>query len=58
MNREGDIHVLPVDDLRKHDENRYCWCRPRVEEDEWTTDAVIIHNSLDGRELVEQHGLQ
>lgn len=43
------VHVLPINDLRDHDENGAgCWCRPRVE------DGVIIHNSMDGRELIER----
>ena len=61
-----DIHVVPVGDLREHDESgRACWCKPRIETcDPRTGDryplgkAVIVHNSEDGRELVERHGLQ
>lgn len=31
---------------------------PRVErEPDWLA-SVVVHNSLDGRELIEQHGLQ
>ena len=60
----GDIHVLPIRDLREHEETRHCWCRPRVEEGDVDADkqcrnnAIVIHSSEDGRELVEQHGLQ
>jgi hypothetical protein len=46
----GEIHVAPVDDLRPHDLNPKCWCRPvedTEEPDMWT------HNSLDGREAYE-----
>ena len=54
----ADRHVLPIDDLREHDETRTCWCTPTVEyRTEWGC-ALVIHNSMDGRELVEKHGLQ
>ena len=51
-----DIHVVPINDLREHQESETCWCQPtveRVEEDR----RLIVHNSEDGRELVEQHGV-
>jgi hypothetical protein len=54
----ADIHVLPVDDLRPHVETRDCWCRPRVEQDPHMVIALVIHESADGRELVEQYGVQ
>jgi len=54
------FHVLPVDDLREHDETPACWCKPRVlrdDPDDANEEPVIVHNSLDGRELVEEHGI-
>jgi hypothetical protein len=70
----SDIHVLPINDLREHEETRGCWCHPRFEIEHdlgcptieadgygicWCQRAgVIVHNSADGRELVEEHGLQ
>lgn len=45
----GEIHVIPVDDLRPHVRDRRCWCRP--EED--AGDGIWAHNSLDGRERIE-----
>lgn len=45
-----DVHVLPLNDLRDHDETADCWCKPRRDEDE---PRVVIHNSLDQRELHE-----
>jgi len=51
-----DIHVLPMKDLREHDETRTCWCHPKVERVEGG--VVVTHHSADGRELVERHGLQ
>lgn len=46
------VHVLPVNDLREHIESEECWCRPRIEDE--PNGQVIVHNSMDGRELVER----
>jgi hypothetical protein len=62
----ADIHVVPINDLREHDDRtRICWCAPRVEvRDPETGDAypgrcaLVTHVSMDGRELIERHGLQ
>ena len=40
-------HVYPTNDLRSHSVTD-CWCRP------FEDDGVIVHNSLDRRELYEQ----
>jgi hypothetical protein len=40
-------HVYPVDDLREHAVTD-CWCGP-VDDD-----GIVIHNSLDGREMYER----
>jgi hypothetical protein len=40
-------HVFPVEDLREHSVMG-CWCSP-VDDD-----GVIVHNSLDRRELYER----
>lgn len=48
----ADQHVYPVNDLREHDtESRYCDCRPRIEM--YGDNALVIHNSWDGREIRE-----
>lgn len=39
--------VMPVGDLREHDEGMGCWCKPFIE------DEIIIHNAMDRRELYE-----
>jgi hypothetical protein len=39
-------HLIPVDDLRQHKLTN-CWCRPEYD------DGLVIHNSLDQRELYE-----
>lgn len=51
MTRQPElIHVYPVGDLREHDMNADCWCRPRIDED------ICIHNALDRREHSEGRG--
>jgi hypothetical protein len=40
-------HVYPVNDLREHSVTN-CWCEP-VDDD-----GIMVHNSLDGRELYER----
>lgn len=57
----SDYHVLPVNDLREHAEARDCWCEPRVEPVKVCRAIighVVVHQSADGRELIEQHGIQ
>lgn len=51
----SDLHVLPIEDLREHEETRDCWCGPRLEQEGET--MIVVHNSLDGRELIEAHGI-
>ena len=46
----GDIHVIPLNDLREHEETVHCWCKPRRDDEE---QLVVIHNSIDGREEYE-----
>ena len=56
--RKPDIHVLPENDLREHIESRACWCHPNAHYDPLMEQpAVVVHNAADGRELVEQYGL-
>ena len=40
-------HVYPVNDLREHTVTE-CWCHP-VDDD-----GIMVHNSLDGREMYER----
>lgn len=59
------VHVLPVRDLREDvDAGDSCWCQPRVERQdverpngELQLRVVVTHQALDGRELVERHGV-
>jgi len=48
----SDVHVLPLNDLKPHEESRQCECRPRVEKQGEGT--VVVHNSWDGREILER----
>jgi hypothetical protein len=57
LSKAGDVHVLPMNDLRKHVEAEDCWCQPVVTREKKSA-ALIVHNAMDGRELVEKHGLQ
>lgn len=51
------VHVLPVHDLIEHDESGDdCVCGPRAEtvlRDDGSIGWLIVHHSLDGRELAE-----
>jgi len=51
-----NVHVVPRDDLIEHDINEECACgpTPRAEKrDDGSVGWVIVHHSLDGRELAE-----
>lgn len=54
------MHAYPVADEREHDlEGTGCWCEPKVmwsdpDTGEAFPEALIVHNSADGRELIEQ----
>ena len=47
-----DVDVMPVNDLREHIPGTHCPCKPTIEI--VGANLVIIHNSWDGRELIEQ----
>lgn len=47
------IHVLPVNDLKPHDEEgTACQCEPRIEFVEGG--ILVIHNAYDNREIIEK----
>lgn len=52
-------HVYPLRDLRTHEvgSEGTCWCGPVISYSHGDKD-VVTHNSEDGRELIEQHGIQ
>lgn len=45
------IHVLPLNDLREHQEDVACWCKPKPDAED---ERVIVHNAADGRESFER----
>lgn len=51
-------HVYPLDDLIEHDlDTDECVCGPAdvpVERDDGSIAWMVVHNSLDGRELHEE----
>lgn len=51
------MHVEPIADLIEHDTSGTpCVCGPRerpVKSDDGSVNWVVVHNSLDGRELSE-----
>ena len=67
---EDDIHIIPVDDLKEHEnveklvldaktstiKSYYCHCSPRVDKED-NEPNLIIHNSYDGRELTEPENI-
>lgn len=51
---DGDIHVLPVEDLREH-EAPECWCCATRDADDET---IVVHRALDQREKYENGELR
>ena len=45
------INILPINDLEEHIEDTTCECCPKVEFE--NGEMIVIHNSFDGRELLE-----
>lgn len=45
-------HVLPINDIKDHVEQSTCPCEPEVVVE--GGDLIIVHNSWDGREGLEQ----
>lgn len=41
-------NVVPIGDLKDHNESNQCWCNPDCE------DGIYVHHSLDNRELTEE----
>jgi hypothetical protein len=47
--QSNPAEVTPIDDIRAHHSGYGCWCQPRMDGE------VIVHNSLDGREVPERY---
>jgi hypothetical protein len=47
------VMVLPVDDIKEHDEDSTtCECEPKII---WESgEMILVHNAFDGRHLEEQ----
>lgn len=43
-------HIVPVDDLYEHELMPSCWCKPTIDD----ADFTAIHNSADQREKFER----
>lgn len=56
--KRADIHVLPDEDLQPHRETRDCWCVPDLQVLEQTGTVLVLHHAADGRQLIEDHGIQ
>ncbi len=54
VQREEIYHVLPLNDLKDHDDHARCWCHPEVKEG----GTRVIHFSRDGREFYEYNILR
>jgi hypothetical protein len=52
---DDEYHVLPNNDTHNHSYLMTCHCHPRRDAED---EAVIVHNSFDGRELIEDQVLQ
>lgn len=43
---DGWTHVIPLFDLKLHDEQFFCHCGPKLDDD----GTIIIHRAYDGRQ--------
>jgi hypothetical protein len=50
----NERQIIPIDDLRVHENRIECWCKPVFEE----YDKCYKHNSLDNREKYESGELR
>ncbi|MCA3152070.1 MAG: hypothetical protein ING77_12920 [Rhodocyclaceae bacterium] len=55
MLKADELHVVPLDDLREHELDGACWCKP-VEDVEHP--GLWTHHALDGRENYEEGRLR
>jgi hypothetical protein len=45
-------HVIPINDLKDHDESEDCWCSPDVQY--VGVGTIVTHHAMDERESYEQ----
>lgn len=55
------LHIIPINDLREHEESPNCWCKPKVIDDVGVgvddnppLVDIWVHNSMDRREEYEE----
>jgi hypothetical protein len=41
---DGNVHVIPVKDIKEHEESITCWCHPNISAD---YENLVIHNAFD-----------
>ena len=46
------VEVVPISDSEEHAHGDECWCTPKVDYSE--SRPLVIHNSKDGREIIER----
>lgn len=51
FNEEEELwHIIPLNDLKQHDDSMHCFCCP---DKEGNDESEVRHNSVDGREDFE-----
>lgn len=45
-------HILPINDLKEHEESSTCSCNPKVLTE--NGEMLFIHNAWDLREIIEE----
>ena len=46
------IHILPVGDIKPHEESTTCHCQPKVIME--SGEMIVVHSAFDGREALEE----
>jgi hypothetical protein len=56
---DDTLHTVPIDDTAPHrfEPLRKCECQPRTYPETPTHHRRVLHMAFDGRELVEEHGV-
>lgn len=57
MTQTPDLHVVPLNDLRDHDDRPDCWCAPYEIFDAASYAVIWVHNSMDRREHTIEKGI-
>lgn len=48
----SEKHILPINDIKPHEESTGCHCKPKVISE--NGDTIVVHSSFDGREAIEE----